>query len=605
MPVSSGIISLEEAPTLSALFRERVRRSPDKVAYQQYDIGSKQWQETTWKEIASEVARWQVAMQKEGLKKGDRVGVMLKNSREWVVFDQAALGLGLITVPLYTDDRPDNVAFIVDQTEMKLLFVDGRRQWRRLKEAGDGLPSVQRIISISTIEEDDEPDDARLESLNHWLFGLSGELIIQEQGGDELATIVYTSGTTGRPKGVMLSHTNILFNANAAGHCADLVQDEQFLSFLPLSHMLERTAGYILPMMIGASVAYARSISQLGEDLMTIRPTVLISVPRIYERVYGRIVSGLEKKSKVARWLFHMAVHVGWRRFEHQEGRAGWSPMLLLWPLLDRLVASKVLDRLGGRMRLAICGGAALSPDVSRVFIGLGLTLLQGYGMTESSPVVSVNRPEDNLPASIGVAMPGVEVSIGEYDELLTRSLSVMLGYWKDDEATQAAFTEDGWLRSGDKARIDDKGHIFITGRIKEIIVLANGEKVPPADMEMAITMDPLFEQVMVFGEGRAFLSAIAVLNEEHWPAVARELNVEADDPAVLDDRKVEKFLQRRMAQQLRNFPGYAQVRRLLVTLHPWTVDDGLLTPTMKMKRAQIMERYRDEIEKLYEGRTG
>jgi len=602
MSDTTGLISLETAPTMSALFRERVRRSPNKVAFQQYDIGSKQWQETSWKEMASEVARWQAAMKKEGLEKGDRVGVMLKNSREWVVFDQAALGLGLITVPLYIDDRPDNVAYIVDQAQVRILFVDGRRQWRRLKDAGDGLPSVQRIISISTIEEDDEPDDPRLESLNHWIFGLGGELITQEEGGDELATIVYTSGTTGRPKGVMLSHTNILFNAYAAGSCTDLYDDEQFLSFLPLSHMLERTAGYILPMMIGASVAYARSIPQLGEDLQTMRPTVLISVPRIYERVYGKIMAGLEKKSPIARKLFHLAINVGWRRFEYQQGHAGWHPMLLLWPLLNKLVASKVLEKLGGKMRLAICGGAALSPDVSKVFIGLGLTLLQGYGMTESSPVVSVNRPEDNLPASIGTVMPGIEARIGLNDELQTRSPSVMLGYWNNEEAAKGAFTEDGWLRSGDKARIDEQGHIFITGRIKEIIVLANGEKVPPADMEMAITMDPLFEQVMVFGEAKAFLSAICVLSEEYWHQAAQELGVEADDPAVLDDRKVEKYLQRRMAEQLTDFPGYAQIRRLVVTLQPWTVDDGLLTPTMKMKRAKIMERFKEPAERLYEG---
>lgn len=602
MSDSTGLISLDTAPTMSALFSERVRRSPNKVAYQQYDIGCKQWQETSWKEMASEVARWQAAMQKEGLEKGDRVGVMLKNSREWVVFDQAALGLGLITVPLYIDDRPDNVAYIVDQAQVKILFVDGRRQWRRLKDAGDGLPSVQRIISISTIEEDDEPDDPRLESLNHWIFGLSGDLITQEEGGDELATIVYTSGTTGRPKGVMLSHTNILFNAHAAGNCTALYDDEQFLSFLPLSHMLERTAGYILPMMVGASVAYARSIPQLGEDLQTIRPTVLISVPRIYERVYGKIMAGLEKKPPIARKLFHFAINVGWRRFEYQQGHAGWHPKLLLWPLLNKLVASKVLEKLGGRMRLAICGGAALSPDVSRVFIGLGLTLLQGYGMTESSPVISVNRPEDNLPASIGTVMPGIEARIGPNDELQTRSPSVMLGYWKNDEAGKDAFTEDGWLRSGDKAHIDAQGHIFITGRIKEIIVLANGEKVPPADMEMAITMDPLFEQVLVFGEAKAFLSAICVLSEEYWPQAASELGVEADDPAVLDDRKVEKYLQRRMAEQLTDFPGYAQIRRLVVTLQPWTVDDGLLTPTMKMKRAKIMERFKEHADRLYEG---
>jgi long-chain acyl-CoA synthetase len=601
MSDTSGLISLEKAPTMSALFRERVRLSPNKVAFQQYDIGCKQWQETSWKEMASEVARWQAALQKEGLEKGDRVGVMLKNSREWVVFDQAALGLGLITVPLYIDDRPDNVAYIVDQAQVRILFVDGRRQWRRLKDAGNGLPSVQRIISISTIEEDDEPGDPRLESLNHWLFGLSGELITREEGGDELATIVYTSGTTGRPKGVMLSHTNILFNAHAAGSCTDFYESEQFLSFLPLSHMLERTAGYILPMMIGGTVAFARSIPQLGEDLQTIRPTVLISVPRIYERVYGKIMAGLEKKSPLARRLFHLAIDVGWRRFEYQQGHAGWHPKLLLWPLLNKLVASKVLEKLGGRMRLAICGGAALSPEVSKVFIGLGLTLLQGYGMTESSPVVSVNRPEDNLPASIGTVMPGIEARIGENDELLTRSPSVMLGYWKNEEATQATFTKDGWLRSGDKARIDDEGHIFITGRIKEIIVLANGEKVPPADMEMAVTMDPLFEQVMIFGEAKPFLSAICVLSEEYWPEAARELGVEADDPTVFDDRKVEKYLQRRMAAQLTDFPGYAQVRRLVVTLQPWTVDDGLLTPTMKMKRAKIMERYMEQAESLYE----
>lgn len=601
MSDTSGLISLEKAPTMSALFRERVRLSPNKVAFQQYDIGCKQWQETSWKEMASEVARWQAALQKEGLEKGDRVGVMLKNSREWVVFDQAALGLGLITVPLYIDDRPDNVAYIVDQAQVRILFVDGRRQWRRLKDAGNGLPSVQRIISISTIEEDDEPGDPRLESLNHWLFGLSGELITREEGGDELATIVYTSGTTGRPKGVMLSHTNILFNAYAAGSCTDFYESEQFLSFLPLSHMLERTAGYILPMMIGGTVAFARSIPQLGEDLQTIRPTVLISVPRIYERVYGKIMVGLEKKSPLARRLFHLAIDVGWRRFEYQQGHAGWHPKLLLWPLLNKLVASKVLEKLGGRMRLAICGGAALSPEVSKVFIGLGLTLLQGYGMTESSPVVSVNRPEDNLPASIGTVMPGIEARIGENDELLTRSPSVMLGYWKNEEATQATFTKDGWLRSGDKARIDEQGHIFITGRIKEIIVLANGEKVPPADMEMAVTMDPLFEQVMIFGEAKPFLSAICVLSEEYWPEAARELGVEADDPTVFDDRKVEKYLQRRMAAQLTDFPGYAQVRRLVVTLQPWTVDDGLLTPTMKMKRAKIMERYMEQAESLYE----
>jgi long-chain acyl-CoA synthetase len=601
MPGTEHKITIQEAPTLSMLFRERVKRSSGKTAYIQFDVGTKQWQQTSWGDMANEVGRWQAAMQKEGLEPGDRVAIMAKNSREWVVFDQAASGLGLVTVPLFTDDRPDNVSYIIDQTEAKLLVIDGRKQWKRLESTSDGLPTLQRIVSLNSIEEEDSVKDPRLESLSDWLFGLNGELITREEGADELATIVYTSGTTGRPKGVMLSHTNILFNADASLTCASVVEEDILLSFLPLSHMLERTAGYIMPMMAGAEVAYARSIPQLGEDLVTIRPTLLISVPRIYERVYGKIMAGLEKKSPLAQKLFYLAVNVGWRRFEHQQGHAGWHPKLILWPVLNKLVASKVLEKLGGRMRLAVCGGAAISPDVSKLFVGLGLKVLQGYGMTESSPVVCVNRPWDNVPASIGTVLPGVEVRLGDHQELMTRSPSVMLGYWKNEEATKATIVEDGWLKTGDKARVDEQGHIYITGRIKEIIVLSNGEKVPPADMEMAITMDGLFEQALVFGEGKAFLSAVIVLSEEHWPAFAAELGVDASDPAVLKEKKVQKAVQRRVAAQLEGFPGFAQVRGMILTVQPWTVDDGLLTPTMKMKRAKIMERYADEVEALYE----
>ncbi len=601
---TSAKITPQEAPTISALFRERLRRTPDAVAYLQYDNGTKSWQQTTWREMAVEIGRWQAALQKEGLQPGDRVGVMLRNSREWVVFDQAAAGLGLITVPLYTDDRPDNVAWIAANSGMKLLVVDGRRQWRRLSQASDGLPSIQRIVSIGSIDPEDEPEDPRLESLADWLFGLTGELITRTEGGDELATIVYTSGTTGRPKGVMLSHTNIIYNAWASSECAEVGEGDVFLSFLPLSHMLERTGGYMLPMLTGARVAFARSVAQLGEDLQTIRPTVLVSVPRIYERVHGRIRDGLAKQPPIKRRLFDLAVSVGWRRFEHAQGRAGWHPKLLLWPLLDRLVASKIRARLGGRMRFAVCGGAPLTPEVARVFLGLGVNVLQGYGLTEASPVITVNRPEDNVPESIGLPLPGVEVRLGDNDELLTRSPSVMLGYWENEEATREAIDADGWLHSGDQARVDEGGHWYITGRIKEIIVLSNGEKVPPADMEMAIAMDPLFEQVMIIGEGRPFLSALAVLNAEQWQALAAELGVAADDPAVLGERAVEKALLARLGEQIRDFPGYAQVRRLIATLDPWTIDDGLLTPTMKMKRARILERFGDRIEALYrEGR--
>lgn len=597
------LIKESDIHSLPGLFRERLNRTPNSNAYRQYDIASQKWTQSTWQEMANEIARWQAAFQKDDLAPGDKVAIMVKNSREWVVFDQAALGLGLVTVPLYVDDRPDNVAYIINHAEIKILFVQDRPQWNRLLKAEVDLGSLQRIISLTRISEDDEPDDSKLKSLSDWLFGLTGELQTLETNIDDLASIVYTSGTTGRSKGVMLSHRNILSNAFGAAVCKEWTADERFLSFLPLSHMLERTAGYYMPIILDAEVIYARSIAALGEDLQNVHPTVLISVPRIYERVYGKIQDGLKQKSFIAKFLFKSAVSVGWRKFLYEQGRASWHPKLLFWPTLNKLVASKVLEKLGGEMRIAICGGAALSEEVAKLFIGLGLPLLQGYGLTESSPVVCVNRPADNIPASIGLTLENTEIRVGENDELQSKGPCSMLGYWKNEQATKDTFTEDGWLKSGDKARIDDGGHVFITGRLKDIMVLANGEKIPPNDMEMAIALDSLFEQVMIVGEARSFLSAVLVLNPDAWADMAVTLNIHPESPEAFSDRKIEKAILNRVSIRLKNFPGYAKIRRAHITLEPWTVDGGLLTPTLKIKRPKVMKQFEKEIEALYDER--
>ncbi len=398
----------------------------------------------------------------------------------------------------------------------------------------------------------------------------------------------------------MLTHDNMLWNAWYASRCADFGPDEVFLSFLPLSHTLERTAGYYLPMLLGSEVAFARSIALLAQDLQTIRPTVLVSVPRIYERVYGRIQDALAKKGGLAKTLFDTAVDVGWHRFEHEQGRAPWHPKLLSWPLLKKLVADGVGEKLGGRLKLAISGGAALSPDIAKVFIGLGVPIFQGYGLTETSPVVSVNRPDSNIPASIGKPLEGVEVKIGEHDELLTRSRCVMRGYWDNPQATAALIDGAGWLHTGDQARMDERGHLHIIGRIKDIIVLNNGEKVPPGDMEAAVKLDALFEQVMIIGEGKPYLAALAVLNPEHWQSWCTEQHLNASDPGTLSDSRVNKMLLTRLSARLKDFPGYAQVRRFYATLEPWSVENGLLTPTLKMKRAQILGHYAKEADALF-----
>ena len=587
--------------TLCGLFRARVAATPDQVAYRQFDETRDTWVSFTWAQVAAEVARWQAALVKEGLVPGDRVALMLKNSVEWVVFDQAALALGLVTVPLYLDDRPESAAYILNHSGAKLLLVEGKFQHKKLAEIAGSATTLQHIVSLTAPENGLANWSTRFVVAADWLAAAAGTPLPERHlSADLLASIVYTSGTTGRPKGVMLTHENLLWNAYYASQCAGFDPHEVFLSFLPMSHTLERTGGYYLPMLIGAEVAYARSIAQLAQDLQAIRPTILISVPRIYERVYSRIQDGLEKKGMLARLVFRLAVRVGWRRFEHSQGRAGWRPELLLWPLLDKRVARNVTEKLGGRLRLAISGGAALSPEIAHMFIGLGVPIIQGYGLTETSPVVCVNRPESNVPSSIGLPLPGIEVKIGAHEELLTRSRCVMRGYWQDEAATRAMIDSEGWLHSGDQATVDGWGHYHITGRIKDIIVLSNGEKVPPTDMESAILLDPLFEQVMVVGEGRPYLAALIVLNEEHWQAFAAHLHVDPGHSGALRDPRVLKALTQRVAHHLKHFPGYAQIRRLHPERQPWTVDDGLLTPTLKIKRDQVLDRYRAAVEAMY-----
>lgn len=596
----TDLISLETAVTLDGLFHERARRTPDAVAYRNYDDALGDWRDFTWRQMLQEIARWQAAFMHEALQPGDRVAIMLKNCPSWVVFDQAALGLGLVTVPLYVADRPENVAHVLQDSGAKLLLIDSAEHWHPLHEACAGLESLHRVVTIKTPPEGD--DDDRLRGVDEWLPEHGGEFLHLVHDPKALATIVYTSGTTGKSKGVMLSHSNLLCNVWYALQHFEIYPGETFLSFLPLSHSFERMAGYYIPVMAGACVVYARSVQQLQEDLVRVKPTILISVPRIFERVLSVIRTKLDKGPAYARWLFDQAVEIGYLRFEHAQSRAPWNWRLLLWPILDRLVARKVTSRLGGRIRLAVSGGAALSANCARTFIGLGIPILQGYGLTETSPVIGVNRLEDNVPASIGKAIQGVEIRTDENGALEVRGHNVMMGYWKNEAATRAILSEDGWLNTGDVVRIDEAGRIHITGRVKEIVVLSNGEKVPPADMEAAILTDPLFEQVMITGEGKAYLSLLAVVNRERWEQAAKERDLPGSWPGSLHLPQARAFALARVAQKMKEFPGYAKIRRISLLTEPWSVDNGFLTPTLKLKRNIVQAHYKQEIEAMYEG---
>jgi len=590
-------IPVDEARTLDGLFRERVRRSPRAVAYRGFDKATGVWQDSSWEDIAGEVARWRAALVGEGLQPGERVAVLLRNCKEWVIFEQAALSLGLTVVSLYTDDRPDNTAYMLSDSAAKLLLVQDATQWRRLQSVIEPLPDLNRILIGAGGR--GALGGGRLQDASDWLQATAAKVEPRDHGPDQLAYIVYTSGTTGRPKGVMLSHHNVLTSAAGGVWVLDVYPQDVFLSLLPVTHTFERSLGYYSPMMAGATVVYCRSIPQLAEDLLAVRPTVMICVPRVFERIYTRVQGQMQKRSWLGRRLFYLTIDIGWRRFEVAQGRASHTPSLLLWPLLERLVARKFMARLGGRLRWAASGGAALPGPVARMFIGLGLSIVQGYGLTETSPLISGNRLDDNDPASVGVPIPGMEVRIGEQGELLARGPGLMLGYWNNHTATYQMIDPDGWLHTGDQARIAND-HIYLTGRIKDILVLSNGEKVPPTDMEEAITLDPLFEQALIVGEGQAWLAALLVLNPEQWAGFAQQLKLNPLDRASLSDPRTQSAVLARVAAQLRDFPAYAKVRRAALLQDPWTIENGMLTPTQKVKRTQVMERHAGLINGLF-----
>jgi long-chain acyl-CoA synthetase len=599
---NSEFISATVATSLPVLFELRVKKSPDQTAYKQYSSGTDTWDSYTWRDIYNQVCRWRQAMQQENLSRGDRVALMLANSIQWVCFDQAAQSLGLVVISLYTTDTPENIRYILSDAGARLLLVDDSQTWDGLKESCQSIDTLQHVWYLQDSHGVTDANDELLSHVNNILPEQAAAYTSIELATDELATIIYTSGTTGRPKGVMLSHRNILSNAEAVHKRIPALPEDVFLSFLPLAHAFERTVEYILPMMAGSCVSYARSISLLRDDLMVVRPTVFISAPRLYEKIYVAIqekISGSRLKQK----LFHWAVSLGWRQFLSGQGRGEKLNLVecMLLSLLQQLVSNKVLSKLGGRMRVAVTGAAPLSPSVSRFFIGLGLPLLEGYGLTEASPVVSGNNPEDNVPGSVGRPLPGVKVKLGDDGELLVRSDAVMMGYWQREEDTRQVIDEQGWLHTGDLAEIRDE-HIYIIGRCKEILVMSTGKKVAPTDMETTIMLDPLFSNVMIIGEGKPFIAALLVLNTTLWNDLAEKLKVDPDDNRSLQDEKVIQNILNRLEGLLKAFPAHALVRAIHLSLEPWSIEQGLLTPTLKIKRNALEKKFSKQILELYRG---
>ena len=600
--------ALSRLKTLDQFIPARTAVAPHTEALRQFDRRSNTWERISYRDLSERIMVWRRAFAKLGLERGDRVAILLPNGVDSVCCDQAVLANGYVPVPLHAIDTAGSSAYIIADSEAKVLVTTRQNRWDSIYLAHTVMPKLKEVIFTEESAPEHRNDGVRHWDLENWLA--TGHDVTELPEGpqeDDLAAIVYTSGTTGRPKGVMLTHKNVVSNVVNTLKTVLPAPGSVFLSFLPVSHTFERQCGYYLALGMGCTIVYTRSIQQLAEDFRIVRPNVIISVPRIYERIYAKVQAKLARESAFVRFMFNWAVEVGWRRFCKRFGMpvektsTSWLDPVI-WPVLDRLVSRTLLDQFGGQVQIAISGGAALSSKIAKVFCGLGLVITQGYGMTESSPIIAGNSTSYNHPHTVGKPLPGTQVRLGADNEIQVKSDSIMKGYWNRPQDSKDAFTEDGWFKTGDVGEFDDEGYLRIVGRIKEIIVTSTGEKVPPADLEQAIEIDPLFEQSYVIGENRPFISTIIVLNKEEWKKLATTLNLDPNDPESLHATVTRNAVLKRIKAAAKDFPQYALPRNAWLTLDPWTIDNELLTPTLKLKRKALAQKYAPQIQTLYAG---
>ncbi|HAW45068.1 MAG TPA: long-chain fatty acid--CoA ligase, partial [Sutterella sp.] len=524
---------LKKLKTLDKYVFMREKIAPYAEALRQFDRRTNSWERISYRELADRITAWRRAFSKLNLTRGDCVAILLPNGVDAVCCDMAALGNALVTVPLHAIDTAGSSAFILSDCQAKVLVTNRLNRWEAIQKAGIDLPALETVIFTDDLVTPEENEQVvRYDKESFLATGFGVKRLPRGPVKDDPCSIVYTSGTTGKPKGVVLTHENVVSNVLSTLRHVTAEPGDVFLSFLPVSHTFERMAGYYLPLGMGCTVVFNRSIQLLAEDFRIVRPNVIISVPRIYERIFAKVQTKLSRASGLTRFLFNWAVDVGWRKFCKKNGIACETSAAsfldpIAGPVLQALVAKTLINQFGGRLRVAISGGAALNAKVARAFCGLGLPVIQGYGMTECSPIIAGNSLSFNRPSTVGKPLPDVSVRLDpETHEIEVRAKSVMKEYFHRPEDTRETFTEDGWLKTGDVGKIDQDGFLSIVGRIKEIIVTSTGEKVPPSDLELAIEIDPLFDQAFVLGDNRPFIACMVVLNKDEWQKFAKSIGL-------------------------------------------------------------------------------
>ena len=582
--------------SLADLFLSQADAHGERVLYHFWREG--EWRSQTWAEVAAEVEEIALGLVAAGVKKGDRVALFAANRVEWCLLDWADICIGALTVPVYPSSTPAQVEYIVAHSGATVLVVDSPAVLERLDRSGAGLAALRTVVLL---DGDGAPDASvcSLERLKEMgreyarahpgaLRELAGAL-----GPDDDLTIIYTSGTTGEPKGVLTTHAHYLFIMMSALRAIAVSEDDVALQFLPLAHSFGRLEHFIV-VGRGYECAFARAIETLSADLQTVRPTMLFSVPRVYENAHRRILNRVESASPLRQRLFRWAVSVGKRyngRARRGEPSGPW--LRLCHRLADSLVLSKVRAGMGGRLRMAISGGAPLSDTHADFFQALGVWIVEGYGLTETSTVTHVNRIDRYRIGTVGLAMDGVECRIADDGEILIRGANVMKGYYKDSAATREAIDEDGWFHTGDVGCVEDGGFLRITDRKKDLIVTSGGKNVAPQMIENHLRQEPLISQAMVWGDKTSHLVALVTLDADEAGRWAEKEGIEWDKPEdAAADPRLADHLRQRIRDRNRELAPFEAVRDFRVLPGDFSTGTGELTPSLKLKRRIVMERY-------------
>ncbi len=600
--------------SLAIMILERTRRYGSKRIFQR-KRGSR-WEDITWQQFGEQIVYAAKGLAALGFQPGKRLAILADNRPEWPLIDLACLYLGGVDVPLYLTSQPNDLAYILKDAGVTFLAVAGDDQRTKIEQIATQVPTLSQVINLDHGPDDpSSPQEGRLGHLPS--LSLKSLLAQGEQAGGttqpvshpDLATIIYTSGTTGLPKGVMLTHANILANAKDSAQILSITEEDQTISFLPLSHSFERTAGLYTILRAGACIAYGGGTVTLTKDLGEVRPTLFCCVPRVLELVYRRVFSERETapfgKKQILSWALDVGHAAGHVRTAGSTGEAPLPPLLKLQHCLaDRLVFHKLRQVLGGRTRFLVSGGAPLNAQIARFFFGAGITVYEGYGMTEAGPVISCNIPGKNRVGTVGPVLPQVTVRIAPDGEIYVRGPNVMQGYYNKPHDTAQAIDAQGWLHTGDVGEIDAKGFIKITDRKKDLIITSEGENIAPQPIEGLFRQDPLIEEACLIGDKRPYLTVLLVPNRTLVEATAQKRGLSLDGEALLKHPTIRSLFRQRFEAVNKTLPLYARIRKFTLLTEPLSQERNELTPTLKVKRREVLLTRQTEIAAMYPTRS-